>query len=300
MPWKRIWPILMRTARREASIPSVTHATSPMRASNELQVRAVAGAVMAVAAVAGAIGGGLLFGFILVGCAIAALREWHRLVEGGTLPRELGFTAAAIVLSVLLAYSESGLIWPAMALVMGAVVAGVSAALRGGPFVWHAAGPIYIGVAPAALMALRETQLQGEWVVLGLFGAIWAADTGALFFGKFIGGPKLAPVLSPNKTWAGWIGGTLFAGAVLALYVGLLGGNAFNAGLAGVFLAVVGHGGDLFESWVKRRFRAKNTGGLIPGHGGMLDRIDSLLFAAPAGAALVFAADLNPLFGVPL
>jgi phosphatidate cytidylyltransferase len=133
--------------------------------------------------------------------------------------------------------------------------------------------------------------------MLGILLAVWSADTGALFGGRFFGGPKLVPTLSPNKTWAGFICGTFAAGLVEALFVGLLGGSAV-AGLSfGVIIALVGHAGDLFESWVKRRFQAKDSGALIPGHGGVLDRIDSLLFVAPVCAFLVFFAGLNPFQG---
>jgi phosphatidate cytidylyltransferase len=111
-----------------------------------------------------------------------------------------------------------------------------------------------------------------------------------------VGGPRLAPALSPNKTWSGFVGGLIAAAlaeaayfAVVALYNGTspatdLGGYA----MFGLFLGVMAAFGDLFESWVKRQFRAKNTGTLIPGHGGMLERIDSLLFAARAAAAFLF------------
>jgi phosphatidate cytidylyltransferase len=126
--------------------------------------------------------------------------------------------------------------------------------------------------------------------------AVWAADTAALFVGRMVGGPRLAPVLSPNKTWAGFAGGLVAAALAEAAYfavVAAYNGTAVTAELGqyaffGLFLGVMAACGDLFESWVKRQFRAKNTGTLIPGHGGMLDRIDSLLFAAPAAAAFLF------------
>jgi phosphatidate cytidylyltransferase len=127
-----------------------------------------------------------------------------------------------------------------------------------------------------------------------LFVAVWTADTAALLLGRMIGGPKLAPELSPNKTWAGFVGGTLAAGVAESIYVFLLGGLALEGAAFGIFIALAGHCGDLFESWVKRQFRAKNTGSLIPGHGGMLDRIDSLLFAAPACVAIIYLAGFNP------
>ena len=102
-----------------------------------------------------------------------------------------------------------------------------------------------------------------------IFVAVWTADTGALLFGRLIGGPKFAPVLSPKKTWSGFLGGTVAAGLAEALYVGLLHGAILEGAAFGILLALSGHFGDLFESWVKRQFRAKDMGRLIPGHGGM-------------------------------
>ena len=110
-----------------------------------------------------------------------------------------------------------------------------------------------------------------------------------------IGGPKLVPRVSPNKTWAGFLVGTLAAGLVEAAYFAILGRNAATGLVLGLLIGLIGVAGDLFESWVKRQFRAKDSGGLIPGHGGILDRIDSLLFVAPACAVLVAFPVLNPL-----
>ena len=116
-------------------------------------------------------------------------------------------------------------------------------------------------------------------------------------FGKLIGGKKIAPKLSPGKTWAGTIGGSITASMVFGLYIALFG---FNAALAMVYAFVfsfVAHGGDLFESLVKRRFGYKDSGGLIPGHGGVLDRVDSLFAASVVLALLVFGLHFNPMFG---
>jgi phosphatidate cytidylyltransferase len=117
-------------------------------------------------------------------------------------------------------------------------------------------------------------------------------------FGKLIGGAKLAPRLSPGKTWAGTIGGTVTAMAIFALYYVTF--FKFNVPAALVFaigLSVVSHLGDLLESGIKRHFGTKDSGGLIPGHGGMLDRVDSLLAASVVLALLVFGMHFNPMFG---
>ena len=120
--------------------------------------------------------------------------------------------------------------------------------------------------------------------MLGLFLIVWATDTGALVFGKLIGGKKLWPAVSPGKTWAGTIGGSVTAVAVFALYIAFFSFNVAGGAVASRWgFSVVAHLGDLFESWVKRRFGTKDSGGLIPGHGGVLDRMDST-FACSVGA----------------
>ena len=271
-----------------------------MPARFELPARAASGIVLGVAAVVALLLGGVMYSALLALGAIAALREWHRLVNDGHIAREMIPTGLAMIAVVWLAHVPNGAELSLLAIALGAAGAALSAALRRKPVLWpipwHAFGAVYVGL-PVLAFALLRDQPRGAAIVGALFVAVWTADTGALFFGRLIGGPKLVPVLSPNKTWAGFLGGTLAAGVAEALYVGLLDGAILEGAAFGIFLALSGHCGDLFESWVKRQFRAKNTGRLIPGHGGMLDRIDSLLFAAPACAALMFLTDFNPFHG---
>lgn len=256
---------------------------------------------MGAAAVIALLAGGVMYSALLALGAIAALREWHRLVNDGQIAREMVPTGLAMIAVVWLEHFPNGVVLSLFAISLGAAGAALLAALRRKPVLWpipwHAFGAVYVGLPVLAFALLRDSP-RGAAIVGGLFVAVWTADTGALFFGRLIGGPKLVPVLSPNKTWAGFVGGTLAAGVAEALYVGLLDGAILEAAAFGIVLALFGHCGDLFESWVKRQFRAKNTGRLIPGHGGMLDRIDSLLFAAPACAALMFLSDFNPFHGL--
>jgi phosphatidate cytidylyltransferase len=178
-----------------------------------------------------------------------------------------------------------------------AALAFASATARRAHRFWQAGGVLYIGIPALSLVAARALAPHGAWLIIGLFLAVWATDTGALVAGNLIGGPKLAPVLSPNKTWAGTLGGVAAAAIVEAIYVGALGGKAIPAFFYGAALAIVAHGGDLFESWVKRRFSRKDSGSLIPGHGGALDRIDSTLSAAVAFAVIALVFKLDLLFG---
>jgi len=276
----------------------VTDTQPTMPARFELPARTASGIVMGVAAVAAVIWGGIFFESFVVLGAIAALAEWHRLVNGGHLARETIPTGLAILAAVWLVRFQSGFMWPLMAILLGGVGAALVSALRKlparWPIPWHAFGALYVGLPVLTLVMLRDTP-RGAAIVGALFVAVWTADTGALLCGGLIGGPKLAPLLSPNKTWAGFLGGTIAAAIAEALYIALLGGHIPTAVAFGIFIALAGHCGDLFESWVKRQFRAKNTGRLIPGHGGILDRIDSVLFAAPLCAGLIFLAGFNPL-----
>ncbi len=148
---------------------------------------------------------------------------------------------------------------------------------------WLALGGLYIAVPCWALLYLRGAGGAGPETLFWLLAVVWSADTGAFAFGRLIGGAKLAPVISPNKTWAGLLGGigtAGMAGAATALILEIDGVLA----LAGWSVAVgaVSQAGDIGESWVKRHFGVKDTGAILPGHGGLFDRVDGLLAAAVA------------------
>jgi phosphatidate cytidylyltransferase len=163
---------------------------------------------------------------------------------------------------------------------------------------WQAFGVIYLGLPALALVGLRTFEARGALVIVGLFLIVWATDSGALIFGNLIGGPRMAPRLSPSKTWAGTIGGSITAALIFGCYIWLLGGALWIAAPFGLVFSLTAHAGDLFESSVKRRFGRKDSGALIPGHGGVLDRMDSTICASVVMALLVFLTGLNPLFGV--
>ena len=156
-----------------------------------------------------------------------------------------------------------------------------------GRVAWLVAGLIYIAVPCWALLDLRADPAHGQETLLWLFAVVWAADTGAYAFGRLIGGARLAPVISPNKTWSGLIGGIGMAGAaggVTALFLGTAG--LFTLAGWSAAIGAVSQAGDLAESWVKRHFGVKDTGAILPGHGGLFDRVDGLLAAAVAVALI--------------
>jgi phosphatidate cytidylyltransferase len=260
--------------------------------------RPLFGLLLAAVVIAADFYGPQSFAVLIAICAVLAAREWHRLVaaQGSFLP-EMLISALAVALSLgcFLMWPHS---WVSLAILSCAAALALALAFagRGHPF-WQSGGVLYIGIPALALVATRTLAAHGAWLIIGLFLAVWATDSGALIAGKLIGGPKLAPVLSPNKTWAGTLGGIAAAAVVEAVYVGAIGGKAVPAFFYGAALSVVAHAGDLFESWVKRRFSRKDSGSLIPGHGGALDRIDSTLSAAVAFALLALVFKLDLLFG---
>ncbi len=148
---------------------------------------------------------------------------------------------------------------------------------------WGAACLAYSVLPFLSLSLLRGDSEKGLHAVLFVFACVFAADTFAYFAGRAIGGPKLAPLVSPNKTWSGFAGGLAGSVAVGLLLLVVLG---YRPGLMPVEfalgLSLVSQLGDLFESWIKRRFGKKDSGAMIPGHGGLLDRIDGLIFASVA------------------
>ena len=283
--------------------PDIAAANAPapgiraIKFSRDWITRPVFGVVLALAVLGAIVAGTSYLALLAAAAALAAAREWHRMVGGGKFVVLLVPAVASIWLALGAYIYWPGSAAPAIVLAVGALVLlALGAARRNNPL-WQAGGVLYLGIPALAILMLRDVPRQGVWLIAGLFIVVWATDTGALVAGNLIGGPKLSPELSPNKTWAGTIGGIGAAAILEAVYVAALGGHALGAALFGAGLAVVAHLGDLFESWVKRRFRTKDSGSLIPGHGGVLDRIDSTLSAAVALAIAVFLFHLDPLFG---
>jgi len=158
---------------------------------------------------------------------------------------------------------------------------------------WALVAHLHLSLAVVALLYLRLQPGSGLDLVVFLFAMVWMSDIGGYVAGRLVGGPRLAPRISPNKTWAGAIGAALFALATAVVMARLAGVPATPALGIALILSLATQCGDLFESWIKRHFDVKDSGTLIPGHGGVLDRVDGLLFAAPALAliALLFGTD---------
>jgi phosphatidate cytidylyltransferase len=152
---------------------------------------------------------------------------------------------------------------------------------------WLIAGIGYAGALLLAPLLLRADQTHGFLAIVLLFGIVWTTDVAAYFAGRAIGGPKLMPAVSPKKTWSGAVAGTLAAMIVAVVVAGCFGPFKLAAiAIVALLLSVVSQLGDLLESWVKRRFGAKDAGRLIPGHGGVMDRLDGFWAAALAACLL--------------
>ena len=160
--------------------------------------------------------------------------------------------------------------------------------VKGWGFGWQVAGFAYSLLPALALLWIRERSPVGVELLLWVFITTWSVDIGAYFAGRTIGGPKLAPAVSPNKTWAGLIGGMAAAAVFGGLWAWLLQLPAILIMLAAPF-ALAAQIGDLFESWLKRRAGVKDSGDWLPGHGGALDRLDGLVVAAVLTALAMIA-----------
>jgi phosphatidate cytidylyltransferase len=159
-------------------------------------------------------------------------------------------------------------------------------------------GAVWIAAACAGLLWVRGDPLVGRANLLFLMLLVWASDIGAYLVGRLVGGPKLAPRISPGKTWSGAAGGiaaAMLVGFAARLVLPTAAGPGWIAAMAGV-LCVIGQLGDLAESWAKRHFGVKDSGTMIPGHGGLLDRLDALLAVAPFAALLALGLGHGVLF----
>jgi phosphatidate cytidylyltransferase len=252
--------------------------------SSTLALRVVSAAVLAPLAVLVAWLGDWPFALFWGIAAVAVLWEWTRLVAGPRHFLMLSSCASAIAVAALVAWrgrSIAGILLVGL----GALAASIFAP-RERRF-WITAGIGYAGSMLLAPMLLRADDRYGFFAMALLFAIVWSTDIFAYFVGRAVGGPKLAAAISPKKTWAGAIAGLL--GAVIAsLAVAGLFGAVDRATIAiiALVLSVFAQLGDLLESWIKRRFGAKDTSELIPGHGGVMDRLDGFWAAALAACVI--------------
>ncbi len=235
--------------------------------------------------------GGIWFHLLIGLLAVMMAHEWTNIVH----ERSSAQFALHALAALCGAFLSQFVGWPA-ALIAIAVVSLLSVALavsqKRKPGLWVVAGVAYVGLPALAFVLLRGQTVAGMVTMIWLLAVVWVADTCAYFAGRLIGGPKLAPKLSPRKTWAGLWGavlGGIIAGAAVVLGAGLP--HVVILTLLGGVLGIVEQMGDLFESALKRHYELKDSGELIPGHGGILDRVDGLVSASLFLAIIVGAAE---------
>ena len=227
------------------------------------------------------VSGGAIFAVLVAAATLLMSWEWHRMVRG-TGADVFAFASAFVVL-VALVMAAAGLFGNAvLVLIVGAGIVASRVRPRG----LIGFGVLYIGLPAVALIWMRDSA-EGLLAIVLIMGTVWVTDTLAMITGKSIGGPLLWPAISPNKTWAGATGG-LIAGAVFATALVVWWvpqAHWWQGTVTGIILSMASQLGDLGESAIKRHCRVKDTSTLIPGHGGVLDRLDGIV-----GAALVAAA----------
>jgi phosphatidate cytidylyltransferase len=258
---------------------------------SDFGVRLLSGLGMAALAAAFVFTGMIPFVVLVAAVALVLSWEWSRLVHGpeadAVLAVHLATASGAAVLAGL-GYAGLGL----LALAIGAILAMVLS--LGGNSIYAAVGVFYAGLPAVAMIWLRSDPALGLLAVVFLIVIVITADTAAFVAGRLVGGPKLWPRISPNKTWAGLIG-AVAASAIIGGCFWFVVSNASVPHLAGAaaVLALVAQAGDLAESALKRRFGTKDTGKILPGHGGVMDRLDGLVAAASATGLLGLAVDVH-------
>ena len=254
---------------------------------SNLALRIVSALVLAPVAVVAAYWGGWPFAVFWSAAAIAVLWEWINLVAGPSHRLMFSSCASAIAVVGLVAWRDRPL--TAIFVVgLGALAATIFAPRerRG----WITAGIAYSGALLLAPMLLRGDDRYGIFAMMLLFAVVWTTDILGFFAGRALGGPKLAPAISPKKTWSGAIVGTLgamIAALVVAHFFGFF--NWITIVSIALVLSVAAQLGDLLESWVKRQFGAKDASQIIPGHGGVMDRLDGFWAAALVGCVIGLA-----------
>jgi phosphatidate cytidylyltransferase len=274
----------------------VKEASVTTRPPTEITVRIISALVLIAVSLIMTLTSLETFGLMIALFTITIAWEWGRLV------RTQGFDFAF----ALHAGAMAAACWSA---IIGCISCAIFAVLAGTIAVflvrivkenrsqawWSAAGIYYNGFPAVGLIWLRSDAEFGVLAVLYIFIIVWTTDSAAFLFGRWIGGPRLAPKISPKKTWAGFIG-AIVSVAVVTIIFGAAADIA-SVGLVGLamMLAVIAQFGDLGESAIKRTFDRKDSSSLIPGHGGVMDRLDGLIFAATAATILAWAIDpANP------
>lgn len=254
----------------------------PVRFS-DLGLRLVTGLALAAVALADIWLGGYWLGGLAALAAALMMWEYHRMVTGD---RRLD-APALIALALAAVWSVAATVLWGLTAGAGVVLIGVAATMLLAPRetrVWLAAGLVYMALSMCFLTMLRDTVGRGFPMVAWLVLVVVAADVGAYFVGRICGGPRLWPAVSPGKTWSGALGGLAVAVAIGTAFAHWSAWGLGRTAALSALIAVASQLGDLLESAIKRRFNVKDASQLVPGHGGVMDRLDGVM-----GALWVFA-----------
>jgi phosphatidate cytidylyltransferase len=234
--------------------------------SSELRTRTIVGIFLVLLASVALYFGGFFFWLLLVIAGVLMQGEWADLTGAALEHRRLSMFAVSVPLALLCPLA-AGVSWTAFTLTVAAF--------------------FFVCVPVMALIFLRQQEPSNFGLLLAFWALslVWATDIGAYFAGRAIGGPKLAPRISPSKTWAG-LGGGVLAALILGFLLHRFAGLPIQLAAASGLLAVAAQLGDLLESAMKRRAGVKDSGALLPGHGGVMDRLDGVATAAPLAALL--------------
>lgn len=269
--------------------PDLKKENSPK--NSNLTLRVISALIMLPVAIYLILNGGLPFFILINFLTILVLMEWNGITAG----KPFSLVVAVQILCAVLIMLQINFGSPYISLAIASSIVSViaTAYLIKVKIMWAVLGFLYAFIPSASFLIINANA--GGYVILWMMIVIWSMDTGAYFAGKNIGGPKMSPKISPNKTWSGLIGGTITAMLISTIYVILIENQNVKIFedatilfiLSGV-LALLSQVGDLAESAVKRKFSVKDSGTIIPGHGGIMDRLDGILFVAPVVALVVF------------
>jgi phosphatidate cytidylyltransferase len=247
---------------------------------SELFLRVVSALILAVLAFGSVWAGGVVFGLFVAAMAFIVFLEWTAIIGLTAFDKARLFTSInfMVLTGILLVFGSNAAL--AVLVLFAAFSYGIAAKTTRETALWTVVATLYCGFAAISMVGLRNGGGGAEAILL-VFAIVWGTDIGAYFVGRKLGGPKLAPHISPGKTRSGAVGGLVVAIAC-AILIGQLTGfvGVFAAVLIAVFGSIVSQAGDLFESYLKRRFGVKDAGFIVPGHGGMFDRVDGLMPAA--------------------
>lgn len=269
------------------------------RGRREILLRVASAAVLAPLGLWAVYAGGLGLAVGTAGCGVLAAFEWTRMASqskvvwvNAVLVALLAITSATAVFM-----AHQGLETVATIALIGCAAASAFAAYAKASVSSIAFGVIYTCLPFGCFVWIREVPPNGQLFLLSVLAIVWTTDVAAYFAGRGFGGPLLSPRDSPNKTWTGAIGAVVCAGLAGAAVARGGGGDFIHWLMFGVCISVIGQGGDLLESRFKRLYGVKDTSGFVPGHGGILDRLDGLIAAAVATALLLrFLPQLAPGF----